>query len=52
MASSDENLEQLKGLCAALVDVDSISRDQIKSPSFVNVVRQAAMNYRATTAKK
>lgn len=50
MSAIDENsLEQLKALCSEIFEVETITRDMIKTPSFTVDVRDKALAFRART---
>jgi hypothetical protein len=46
-SSEDEQLDALKELCGAIANVNTLDRDQIRSITFVNEVREAAIKFRA-----
>jgi hypothetical protein len=48
--NDDATISKLRALCAAIVDINEISRDRIKTPTFVQEVKAKALAFRAAQA--
>lgn len=45
-SNDDSNIAKLRALCAAIVDINDITRDRIKTPTFSSEVRARALAHR------
>lgn len=48
--SDDESIAKIRGLCAAIADIESTTRDKIKTPTFTQEVKEKALEFRRSNA--
>lgn len=50
-SNDDQTIGKIRDLCASIVDINEVSRDRIKTPTFVTEVKARVLSQRSATAQ-